>query len=127
MEMMMLYSKDQLPDVFQKIDDLIVGSGFKSYKEPAPTYIMGQNWTDELREKHGYTLIDGEWFIVNPVQEVWDAFKKDLEKMMDDMSDQRKKMENQQRRLYEMEYGLRVAEKALKTSLTLQRELTNGL
>jgi hypothetical protein len=125
--MKMLYSKDQLPDIFQKIDDLIVGSGFKSYKEPAPSYIMGPNWTDELREKNGYTLIDGEWYTVKPVQAVWDVFKKDLEKMMDDMSDQRKKMENQQQRLYEMEYGLRVAEKALKTSLTLQQEFANGL
>jgi len=123
----MLYSKDQLPDVFQKIDDLIVGSGFKSYKESAPSYIMGKNWTDELREKNGYTLIDGDWYTVKPVQAVWDEFKKDLERLMDDMSDQRKKMENQQRRLYEMEYGLRVAEKALKTSLKLTQELNNGV
>jgi hypothetical protein len=123
----MLYSKDQLPDVFQKIDDLIVGSGFKSYKEPAPSYIMGKNWTDELREKNGYTLIDGEWFIVKPVQTVWDVFKKDLEGMMDDMSDQRKKMENQQRRLYEMEYGLRVAEKALITSQKLMQEAIDNV
>jgi hypothetical protein len=123
----MLYSKDQLPDVFQKIDDLIIGSGFKSYKEPAPSYIMGPNWTDELREKNGYTLIHGEWYKVNPVKDVWDEFKKDLERLMDDMSDQRKKMENQQRRLYEMEYGLRVAEKALKTSLKLTQELNNGV
>jgi len=114
----MLYSKDQLPDVFQKIDDLIIGSGFKSYKEPAPSYIMGKNWTDELREKNGYTLIDGEWYIVKPVQAVWDVFKKDLEQMMDDMSDQRKKMDRQNRRLYEMEYGLRVARKSLEKSLT---------
>lgn len=123
----MLYSKDQLPDVFKKIDDLIVGSGFKSYKEPAPSYIMGPKWTDELREKNGYTFIDGEWYRVNPVKDVWDEFKKDLERLMDDMSDQRKKMENQQRRLYEMEYGLRVAEKALKTSLKLTQELNNGV
>lgn len=116
--MKMLYSKDQLPDIFQKIDDLIVGSGFKSYKEPAPSYIMGPNWTDELREKNGYTLIDGEWYTVKPVQAVWDVFKKDLEQMMDDMSDQRKKMDRQNRRLYEMEYGLRVARKSLEKSLT---------
>jgi hypothetical protein len=116
--MKMLYSKDQLPDVFQKIDDLIIGSGFKSYKEPAPSYIMGKNWTDELREKNGYTLIDGEWYTVIPVQAVWDVFKKDLEQMMDDMSDQRKKMDRQNRRLYEMEYGLRVARKSLEKSLT---------
>ena len=122
----MLYSKDQLPEVFKKIDDLIIGSGFKSYKEPAPSYIMGPNWTDELREKNGYTLIDGEWFQVNPVQDVWNVFKKYLERLMDDMSDQRKKMEVQQRRLYEMEYGLRVAEKSLKTSLKLQQDLLNN-
>jgi hypothetical protein len=118
-EMKMLYSKDQLPDVFKKIDDLIIGSGFKSYKELAPSYIMGPKWNDELREKNGYTLIDGEWYKVNPVQAVWDEFKKDLERLMDDMSDQRKKMDQQNRRLYEMEYGLRVAAKSLKKSLTV--------
>ena len=124
----MLYSKDQLPEIFKRIDDLIIGSGFKSYKEPAPKYIMGPNWTDELREKNGYTLIDGEWFQVNPVQNVWDVFKKDLESLMDDISNQRKKMDVQQQRLYEMEYGLRVARKSLEKSLQLQQELLkNGL
>ena len=124
----MLYSKDQLPEIFKRIDDLIIGSGFKSYKEPAPKYIMGPNWTDELREKNGYALIDGEWFKVDPVQNVWDDFKKDLEKLMDDISDQRKKMDVQQQRLYEMEYGLRVARKSLEKSLQLQQELLkNGL
>jgi len=124
----MLYSKDQLPEIFKRIDDLIIGSGFKSYKEPAPKYIMGPNWTDELREKNGYALIDGEWFKVDPVQNVWDSFKKDLEKLMDDISDQRKKMDVQQQRLYEMEYGLRVARKSLEKSLQLQQELLkNGL
>jgi hypothetical protein len=126
--MKMLYSKDQLPEIFKRIDDLIIGSGFKSYKEPAPKYIMGPNWTDELREKNGYALIDGEWFKVDPVQNVWDDFKKDLEKLMDDISDQRKKMDVQQQRLYEMEYGLRVARKSLEKSLQLQQELLkNGL
>jgi hypothetical protein len=124
----MLYSKDQLPEIFKRIDDLIIGSGFKSYKEPAPKYIMGPNWTDELREKNGYTLIDGEWFQVNPVQNVWDVFKKDLESLMDDISNQRKKMDVQQQRLYEMEYGIRVARKSLEKSLQLQQELLkNGL
>ena len=123
----MIYSKDQLPEIFSKIDDLITGSKFQVYKKPAPIYISGPNWTDELREKNGYTLIDGDWYTVKPVQAVWDEFKKDLERLMDDMSDQRKKMENQQRRLYEMEYGLRVAEKALKNSLKLTQELNNGV
>ena len=123
----MIYSKDQLPEIFSKIDDLITGSKFQVYKKPAPIYISGPNWTDELREKNGYTLIDGDWYTVKPVQAVWDEFKKDLERLMDDMSDQRKKMENQQRRLYEMEYGLRVAEKALKNSLKLTLELNNGV
>jgi hypothetical protein len=38
-----------------------------------------------------------------------------------------REIESLKQQKYEMEYGLRVAEKALKTSLTLQRELTNGL
>jgi hypothetical protein len=122
----MLYSKDQLPDVFQKIDDLIVGSGFKSYKEPAPTYIMGQNWTDELREKNGYTLIDGDWYTVKPVQAVWDVFKKDLESLFDNISEQRTKIALQQRKLWEMEYGLRVAAKALNNSLKLTQDSINN-
>jgi len=124
--MKMLYSKDQLPNLFQKIDDLIVGSGFEVYHEPAPKYIMGPNWTDELREKNGYTLVNGEWFTVTPVKAQWDVFKKDLEQLMNDLSDQRKKMDMQQRRLWEMEYGLRVAEKALTNSLKLKQEMVDN-
>ena len=117
----MLYNKDQLPDIFQKIDDLIVGSGFKSYKEPAPAYIMGDRWNDELREKNGYTLIDGQWYKVNDVQAVWDVFKKDVEELMGNIAEQRDKIDIQHRRIYEMEYGLRVAEKALKNSLAIMK------
>ena len=122
----MLYSKDQLPDIFKKIDDLIIGSGFKSYKEPAPKYIMGPNWTDELREKNGYTLIDGEWFQVKAVEAEWDVFKKDLESLFDNISEQRTKIALQQRKLWEMEYGLRVASKALNNSLKLTQDSTNN-
>jgi hypothetical protein len=123
----MIYSKDQLPEIFSKIDDLITGSRFQVYKKPAPIYISGPNWTDELREKNGYTLIDGEWYIVTPVQEYWDVFKKDVEKLMENISEQSHKIDNQQRMLHEMEYGLRVAEKALKNSLKLQQDLINGV
>ena len=123
----MIYSKDQLPEIFSKIDDLITGSKFQVYKKPAPIYISGPNWTDELREKNGYTLIDGEWYTVTPVQEYWDVFKKDVEKLMENISEQSHKIDNQQRMLYEMEYGLRVAEKALKNSLKLQQDLINGV
>ena len=122
----MLYSKDQLPDIFKKIDDLLIGSGFKSYKKPAPKYIMGPNWTDELREKNGYTLIDGEWFEVKAVEAEWDVFKKDLESLFDNISEQRAKIGLQQRKLWEMEYGLRVAAKALNNSLKLTQDSINN-
>jgi hypothetical protein len=115
----MLYNKEQLPDIFNKIDELISASGIKNYKEPAPIYIYSDRWNDELREKNGYTLIDGEWYKVNDVQAVWDVFKKDVEGLMDDISEQREKIDIQHRRIYEMEYGLRVAERALKNSLAI--------
>ena len=117
----MLYNKEQLPDIFQKIDELITASGLQTYKEPAPAYIMGDRWNDELREKNGYTLIDGEWYKVNKVQAVWDVFKKDVEELMDNIAEQREKIDIQHRRIYEMEYGLRVAEKALKNSLAIMK------
>ena len=115
----MLYNKDQLPDIFNKIDELISASGIKNYKEPAPIYIYSDRWNDELREKNGYTLIDGDWYKVNDVQAVWDVFKKDVEGLMDDIAEQRDKIDIHQRRIYEMEYGLRVAERALKNSLAI--------
>jgi len=123
----MIYSKDQLPEIFSKIDDLITGSGFQVYKKPAPIYISGPNWTDELREKNGYTLIDGEWLQVVPVQDYWDSFKNDVEKLMDDISKQCYKADKQQQMLYEMEYGLRVAEQTLKNSLKLKQDLQDGI
>lgn len=117
----MLYNKEQLPDIFNKIDELISASGIKNYKEPAPAYIMGDRWNDELREKNGYTLIDGQWYKVNDVQAVWNVFKKDIEELMDNIAEQREKIDIQHRRIYEMEYGLRVAEKALKNSLAIMK------
>jgi hypothetical protein len=55
------------------------------------------------------------------VQAVWDVFKKDVEGLMDNIAEQRDKIDIQHRRIYEMEYGLRVAEKALKNSLAIMK------
>jgi hypothetical protein len=120
--MKMLWNKNDLPKIFSRIDDLITGSGFKSYKEPAPAYALGPRWTDENRISHGYQLIEGEWCELTPVADYWSVVKKDIEKMMDEKSQLSKELILAKRRIYEMEYGLRVAEKALINSQKLLQE-----
>ena len=123
----MLWSKDDLPKIFSRIDDLITGSGFKSYKEPAPEYTLGPRWTDENRIDHGYQLIEGEWCKLTPVADYWSVVKKDIERMMDEKSQLSKELRLAKRRIYEMEYGLRVAEKALINSQKLLQETIDNV
>ena len=46
---------------------------------PAPDYINGKNWNDELREKNGYTKLEsGSWATVINVQDYLDKLEKDI-------------------------------------------------
>jgi hypothetical protein len=94
--------------------------------EPMPSYKNSERWTDEFRIRDGHTkLADGSWVTIIKVTTWVEKLKKDTEDLYTSYQTnlQEIRMLKQQRR--EMEYGLRVAEKALKNSLALTKEMVN--
>lgn len=94
--------------------------------EPMQDYKLGKNWTDEIRISHGHTkLADGSWVTIHKVSTWAEKLKKDTSELYEQNTRQCREIEFFKRQIYEMEYGLRVAEKALKTSLALTEEMIN--
>jgi len=94
--------------------------------EPMPSYKNSERWTDEFRTRDGHTkLADGTWVTIIKVTTWVEKLKKDTEDLFTSYQTnlQEIRLLKQQRR--EMEYGLRVAEKALKNSLALTKEIIN--
>ena len=94
--------------------------------EPMPNYKTGERWTDEFRIRDGHTkLADGSWVTIIKVTTWVEKLKKDTVDLYTSYQTnlQEIRLLKQQRR--EMEYGLRVAEKALKNSLALTKEMNN--
>jgi hypothetical protein len=94
--------------------------------EPMPNYKTGERWTDEFRIRDGHTkLADGTWVTIHKVNDWVEKLKKDTTELYEQNTKQSREISllKQQRR--EMEYGLRVAEKALKNSLALTKEMIN--
>ena len=92
--------------------------------EPMPSYKNGERWTDEFRIRDGHTkLADGNWVTIIKVTTWVEKLKKDTEDLYTSYQTNLQEIQllKQQRR--EMEYGLRVAEKALKNSLALSKEM----
>jgi hypothetical protein len=91
--------------------------------EPMPNYKNGERWTDEFRIRDGHTkLADGTWVTIVKVTTWVEQLKKDTTELYEQNSQRYREIQllKQQRR--EMEYGLRVAEKALKNSLNITQE-----
>jgi hypothetical protein len=97
--------------------------------EPMPSYKNGERWTDEFRIRDGHTkLDDGSWVTIIKVNTWVENLKKDTIELYEQNTKQSREISLLKQQRYEMEYGLRVAEKALKNSLKLKQEiLNNGL
>jgi hypothetical protein len=94
--------------------------------EPMPSYKTGERWTDELRIRDGHTkLADGSWVTVHKVTTWVEKLKKDTAELYEQNTKQSREISLLKQQRYEMEYGLRVAEKALKNSLALTKEMIN--
>jgi hypothetical protein len=92
--------------------------------EPMPSYKNSERWTDEFRIRDGHTkLADGSWVTIIKVTTWVEKLKKDTVDLYTSYQTnlQEIRLLKQQRR--EMEYGLRVAGKALKNSLELTKEM----
>jgi len=94
--------------------------------EPMPNYKTGDRWTDEFRIRDGHTkLADGSWVTIHKVTTWVEKLKKDTTELYEQNQQTNRELSLAKRRIYEMEYGLRVAEKALKNSLALTKEMIN--
>ena len=92
--------------------------------EPMPSYKNGERWTDEFRIRDGHTkLADGSWVTIHKMVTYVESLQKNSNKLYEQYLQATRDLTilRQQRR--EMEYGLRVAEKALKNSLAITKEM----
>jgi hypothetical protein len=116
----MFYGRESIAEDLKPIRNKISGV----IRIPMPSYKLNDRWTDEFRIRDGHIkLDDGTWVTEVVVEEYLGELEKSILDLYDSYqkSLQEKTLLLQQRR--EMEYGLRVAEKALKNSLALTKEM----
>jgi len=95
--------------------------------EPMPKYKEGDRWTDEFRIRDGHTkLADGSWVTIHKLTTYVESLQKNTLELYDNYQDALQKNDLVVRKNREMEYGLRVAEKALKNSLAITKEMIDG-
>ena len=97
-------------DIDAKFDAVAKFFATEDYIEPAPLYTQGPNWTDELREKHGWEKQpDGSWGRLMTSITVYNALKDDVIKLYR-MYNELSKQNNALRKINnQLEYGCRVA------------------
>jgi hypothetical protein len=119
----MFYGKDMVEENFNVLLQKLEQQELFLF-EPMPKYKEGERWTDEFRIRDGHTkLADGSWVTIHKVTTWVEKLKKDTTELYEQNQKTNRELSLAKRRIYEMEYGLRVAEKALKNSLALTKEM----
>ena len=119
----MFYGKDMVEENFDVLLRKLEQQELFLF-EPMPNYKNGERWTDEFRTRDGHTkLADGSWVTIHKVNTWAEKLKKDTIDLYEQNQKTNRELILAKRRIYEMEYGLRVAEKALKNSLALTKEM----
>jgi len=119
----MFYGKDMVEENFNVLLQKLEQQELFLF-EPMSSYKNGERWTDEFRIRDGHTkLADGSWVTIHKVNTWVEKLKKDTVELYEQNQKTNRELILAKRRIYEMEYGLRVAEKALKNSLALTKEM----
>jgi hypothetical protein len=119
----MFYGKDSIEENFSRVLNKL-GEQELFLFEPMPSYKEGERWTDEFRIRDGHTkLADGTWVTIHKVTSYVEAMKKNTVELYDNYQDALIKNSLITKKNREMEYGLRVAEKALKNALAMTKEM----
>ena len=91
---------------------------------PMSIYKYGERWTDEFRIRDGHIkLEDGTWVTEVDVGDYLNKLETDILDLYTSYQTGLNEIRLLKQQRYEMEYGLRVAEKALKKSLAMTKEL----
>ena len=119
----MFYGKDSIEKNFDVLLQKLEQQELFLF-EPMPSYKNGERWTDEFRIRDGHTkLADGSWVTIHKVTTWVEKIKQDTIETYDNYQDALRKNTLLVQKNREMEYGLRVAGKALKNSLELTKEM----
>ena len=121
----MFYGKDSIENQF---DPLLKKLGEQELFlfEPIPSYKLNERWTDEFRIRDGHTkLDDGSWVTIHKVT----TYVQSIQKSVTDLYEQNRKLYKElnilKQQKYEMEYGLRVAQKSLNKALNMKGDYDN--
>ena len=121
----MFYGKDMVTKDFDLLINKLSEQELFLF-EPMPNYKTGERWTDEFRVRDGHTkLADGSWVTIIKVTTWVEKLKKDTVELYEQNQKRYHEIELLTKQRREMEYGLRVAEKALKNSLAITKEMNN--
>ena len=119
----MFYGKESIDNQFNPLLNKLEQQELFLF-EPIPSYKLTERWTDEFRIRDGHTkLADGTWVTIHKVTTWVHQLKKDTTELYEQNTKQSREISLLRQQRYEMEYGLRVAEKALKNSLALTKEM----
>jgi hypothetical protein len=89
--------------------------------EPMPSYKEGDRWTDEFRIRDGHTkLADGSWVTIHKVTTWVEKLKKDTTELYEQNTKQSREIQLLKQQRYEMEFGLRHAQKSLNKALAMK-------
>ena len=89
--------------------------------EPMPSYKEGDRWTDEVRIRDGHTkLADGTWVTIHKVTTWVDKLKKDTTELYEQHQKTILELTLAKQQRYEMEFGLRHAQKSLSKALAMK-------
>ena len=121
----MFYGKDSIEEnfslVLKKLDEQEL-----FLFEPMPSYKLNERWTDEFRIRDGHTkLADGSWVTIHKLTTYVESLKKSTTELYEHYQETLSQLNMVRQQKREMEYGLRVAEKALKNSLAITKEMIN--
>lgn len=121
----MFYGKDSIENQF---DPLLKKLGEQELFlfEPMPSYKLNEKWTDEFRIRDGHTkLDDGSWVTIHKVTTYVQSIQKSVAELYEQNQKLYKELNIFKQQKYEMEYGLRVAQKSLNKALNMKGDHDN--
>jgi hypothetical protein len=116
----MFYGKDMVTKDFDLLINKLEQQELFLF-EPMPSYKEGERWTDEVRIRDGHTkLADGSWVTIIKVTTWVEKLKKDTEDLYTSYQTNLQEIRLLKQQRYEMEFGLRSAQKSLNKALAMK-------
>jgi ABC-type Zn uptake system ZnuABC Zn-binding protein ZnuA len=121
----MFYGKDSIENQFDPLLKKLEEQELFLF-EPMPSYKLNEKWTDEFRIRDGHTkLDDGSWVTIHKVTTYVQSIQKSVTRLYEQNQELYKELNLLKQQKYEMEYGLRVAQKSLNTAINMKGEHDN--